>query len=73
MKNQKRITLKETDVFDILSATWILASNDENEIITYEGIKNRLNLPANYNVKEIIQSRRALETACTSRALLITM
>jgi hypothetical protein len=57
MKNQKRITIKEPDVFDILSATWILASNDENEIITYEGIKDRLNLPANYNIKVLIQSR----------------
>jgi hypothetical protein len=60
MKNQKRITIKEPDVFDILSATWILASNDENEIITYEGIKSRLNLPANYNVKDLIQSRGEL-------------
>ncbi|MBV6395674.1 MAG: hypothetical protein HFACDABA_01253 [Anaerolineales bacterium] len=60
MNNPKRITIKEADVFDILSAVWILASNDENEIITYEGIKNRLNLPANYKVKELIQSRGEL-------------
>jgi len=60
MKNQKRITIKESDVFDILSATWIMASNDENEMITYEGIKSRLNLPANYNIKELIQSRGEL-------------
>lgn len=60
MKNKKRIAIKEPDVFDILSATWIMASNDENEMITYEGIKSRLNLPSNYNVKELIQSRGEL-------------
>lgn len=60
MKNQKRIAIKEPDIFDILSATWILASNDENEMITYESIKNRLSLPSRYNVKELIQSRGEL-------------
>jgi hypothetical protein len=60
MKTQRRIAIKEPDVFDILSATWILASNDENEMITYEGIKSRLNLPANYRLKELIQSRGEL-------------
>ncbi len=60
MKSQKRFAVKEPDVFDILSATWILASNDENEMITYQGIKSRLNLPSNYDVKEIIQSRGEL-------------
>lgn len=60
MQKQKRVAIKEPDVFDILSATWILASNDENEIITYEGIKNRLNLPKNFKIKELIQSRGEL-------------
>jgi len=60
MKRQNRIVVKEPDVFDILSAAWILACNDENEIITYEGIKYRLNLPDNYNVKALIQSRGEL-------------
>lgn len=60
MKKQKRVAIKEPDIFDILSATWILASNDENEMITYEGIKSRLNLPTNCNVKKLIQSRGEL-------------
>lgn len=60
MKNKKRIAIKEIDVFDILSATWILASNDENEVMTYEGIRERLNLPADYKVKDLILSRGEL-------------
>jgi len=57
MKNRKSV---ESDIFDILSATWILASNDENEIVTYEGINYRLGLPRNYNIKGLIQSRGEL-------------
>ncbi len=60
MKKTKRIAIKEPDVFDILSAAWILASNDENEMITYEGIKCRLNLPPQYDIKELIHSRGEL-------------
>ncbi len=60
MGERRRIFIKEPDVFDILSATWILACNDENPLITYEGIKYRLNLPNDYNVKGLIQSRGEL-------------
>lgn len=60
MKRRKRIVIREPDIFDILSATWILACNDENPIITYEGIKYRLNLPDNFDVKGLIQSRGEL-------------
>ena len=60
MNKKKRIAIKEPDVFDILSATWILACNDENEIITYKGINDRLNLPKDYDVKALIQSRGEL-------------
>lgn len=60
MKKQTRLIIKEPDIFDILSATWILASNDESEIMTYEGIKYRLSLPDNFAVKGLIQSRGEL-------------
>jgi len=53
----KRVKIKGPDELDILSAIWILACNDENPIITYEGIKYRLGLPADYDVKSLIQSR----------------
>lgn len=56
----KRTKIKGPDEFDILSATWILASNDENPSITYEGIKYRLNLPDDYDVRELISSRADL-------------
>jgi len=57
MAMPKRITIKGPDEFDVLSAIWILASNDENPSITYEGIKYRLNLPTDYDVRSLIASR----------------
>lgn len=48
------------DEFAILTATWILASNDENPIMTYKGIIYRLDLPKNYNLKRIVNSRGEL-------------
>jgi hypothetical protein len=53
----KRVQIKGSDELDILSAIWILACNDENPIITYEGIKYRLGLPDGYDMKSLIQSR----------------
>ena len=49
-----------TDDFDVLSAVWILSCNDENPIITYTGIRSRLNLPDSYDVRKLVQSRREL-------------
>ena len=34
MPQQSRAIDKEPDVFGILSATWVLACNDESEIMT---------------------------------------
>jgi len=59
MKKKKRTAIK-SDEFDILSATWILASNDENPSMTYEGIRYRLGLPADYDIKGLIQSHGEL-------------
>jgi hypothetical protein len=50
----------ELDELDIVSAIWILASNDENPLITYAGLVQRLGLPANYDVKSVVASRPEL-------------
>jgi hypothetical protein len=48
------------DEFDILSAIWIMSCNDDNEIITYEGIKYRLNLQPAFDLKSLIKGRAEL-------------
>lgn len=53
-------THPEADDLDIVSAIWILASNDENPLITYRGLTHRLGLPVKYNVRAIIASRPEL-------------
>jgi hypothetical protein len=50
----------EPDNFDILSATWILACNDENNILTYEGLRYRLGLAESYPISELVKKRRDL-------------
>ncbi len=53
----KRTAISGPDELDILSAIWILACNDENPLISYEGIGYRLGLPSDYDVKGLICSR----------------
>jgi hypothetical protein len=43
--------------FNILNAIWILSCNDENPILTYEGIQRRLSLRDNYDIKALIKNR----------------
>lgn len=50
----------DPDDLDTVSAIWILASNDENPLITYKGIIHRLGLSENCNVKAIVASRPEL-------------
>jgi len=50
----------DVDELDTVSAIWILASNDENPLITYEGIRSRLGLPADFSVKALIRKRGEL-------------
>lgn len=52
--------MKKNDHLDILSAIWILSCNDENSIITYEGIKDRLAIVPPINIQELINSHREL-------------
>jgi hypothetical protein len=60
MSRSSRAVITEPDAFDILSAVWVLACNDDNPMITYEGIKRRLRLSHDYDVKRLIQSRGEL-------------
>lgn len=50
----------DVDEFDVLSAAWILSCNDENPIITYDGLKHRLGLPGGYDIKLLIAKRGEL-------------
>jgi hypothetical protein len=49
-----------TNRFDILCSIWIIASIDENPLITYEGLKYRLGLPDSFDVKALVHSRSEL-------------
>jgi hypothetical protein len=49
-----------SDEFDLLSAIWVLASNDDSPIITYEGITHRFGIPAAVNVRALVASRPEL-------------
>jgi len=53
----KGYPMRDEDKLDIVSAIWILACNDENPIITYEGIRYRLGLRNDFNVKHLVQAR----------------
>jgi hypothetical protein len=52
---RKKLKGDYADELDILSATWILAGNDENPIITYAGIKRRLGLSDDYDMKGVVR------------------
>src|SRR4051812_3883140 len=51
---------KKIDKLDILSAIWIMASNDDFHLITYRGIQDRLDLPDGYEVRAQIRERPEL-------------
>lgn len=50
----------DLDELDLISAIWILACNDENHLITYEGIRDRLGLDKNFDVMGLVLKRREL-------------
>ena len=50
----------EAEELDIVSAVWIMASNDETSLITYEGIRYRLGLAADVDVRTLIRRRGEL-------------
>jgi hypothetical protein len=51
---------RSPEELDIVSAIWVMANNDENNLITYQGIIHRLLLPSDYDVKGLISSRGEL-------------
>ena len=51
----KRTLIQSPDDLDILSAIWILSCNDEISEMTYEGVKYRLGLADDYNLRRLIR------------------
>lgn len=50
----------DLEELDLISAVWILASNDENHLVTFEGIRERLGLDENFDVRRLVLKRREL-------------
>ena len=50
----------EIDDLDMVSTIWILASNDENPLVTYRGLAHRLDLPKEYDTRATVASRPEL-------------
>ena len=60
VRQSARQLIEDPRRFDVLSGAWILASNDENSIMTYKSVKYRLGLSEDYPLKELIKSRGEL-------------
>ncbi len=45
---------------DLISAVWILANNDENHLVMYEGIRERLGLDTSFDIRGLVLKRREL-------------
>ena len=56
----KHVAKYEIEELDLVSAIWILASNDETSLITYRGIQYRLDLPTAFDIKALIARRPEL-------------
>jgi hypothetical protein len=52
--------LLKPDIFDALSAAWVMACNDENPIITLRGLSHRLGRAEELDVRSIVGSRPEL-------------
>lgn len=48
------------DDYQILTASWIMASNDENNLMTYKSIGKRLDITDIEHIKKLIKSRGEL-------------
>ncbi len=53
-------TRTQIEELDMVSAIWILASNDENPLMTYRGLAHRLGLPKDCDMKATVASRPEL-------------
>lgn len=56
----KRTPISQSEDLDTLSAIWILSCNDDNPIMTYRSIVQRLSLPADFDAKALVKSRPEL-------------
>lgn len=60
MSREAKNIVSEPDDIDIVSAIWVMASNDENPMITYEGIRYRMGLPDSYDVRGLVRKKPEL-------------
>jgi hypothetical protein len=63
MSKKKNDTINQ---LDILCSIWILACNDDNPQITYQGLTHRLGLADDFDVRPLVQSRGELFRKQTS-------
>ena len=59
MERRKQVR-RDPDQLDTLCSVWILACNDENPIISYKGLEDRLGLSEADDICGLIRSRREL-------------
>lgn len=59
-RRDQRDDLLEPDVFDILAATWVFACNDENPLITYQGLRHRLQIDESLDIRALVRKRTDL-------------
>lgn len=59
-KKDDQNSINYLEEFDVLSSVWIMANNDDDSLMFYESVKNRLGLHSKYQLKEIITKRSEL-------------
>ncbi|MBK7384009.1 MAG: hypothetical protein IPI81_11890 [Flavobacteriales bacterium] len=52
--------MNELEQFGRVSAIWIMACNDENSLITYEGLRHRLNIESTESLRELVLAHSEL-------------
>ena len=55
MADSSELNLARPEDFEILCSIWVMASNDQNRTMVYEGITYRLGLQPGYNVKGLVR------------------
>ena len=51
------VKTNDLDELNIIPAIWVLSSIDQNPMMTYRGIRYRLDLPEGYPLREAVQKR----------------
>ena len=52
--------MNDVEQLGLISAIWIMASNDESHLITYEGIRSRLALDSQFDIRGLIRKHPEL-------------